>query len=77
MEALKVANKGDRILTDSQLVYNQVMGFWKVKKEHLKPLVNSARAISREKEVKIVWIPRKENLAGELFEKRKRGDSNE
>lgn len=33
------------VVTDSQLVMNQVNGDWKIKQDHLRPLVHEARAL--------------------------------
>ena len=46
LEELKRRNlKGIRVLMDSQLVVECVNGRWKVKKDHLKPLVVKARTL--------------------------------
>lgn len=66
--AMQKAMQGDIILTDSQLVCNQVRGKWKVKKPHLLPLCITARSLLNEKKLQIIWCSRKENLAGHLLE---------
>jgi ribonuclease HI len=48
---------------DSALVLNQVQGTWQTKKEHLRPLRDSAQAIiALFKEVEFVWQPREESV---------------
>ena len=48
---------------DSALVVNQVQGTWKTKKEHLRPLRDTAQAIiALFKEVEFVWQPREETV---------------
>lgn len=70
---LKEAN----ILTDSEFVVNQVMGFdksgniWKKCKPQLLPLRNQVRALmntAQDIRVTLSWIPREENLAGRVLE---------
>jgi ribonuclease HI len=47
---------------DSALVVNQVNGDWRLKAEHLRPLCLEARTLVHEfADVKISWVPRKEN----------------
>lgn len=69
IKALNDCNKKDEIFTDSQLVVNQISGKYKIKKEHLFPLVMKARKLLKEKSCSLAWISRKENLAGNLLEK--------
>ena len=67
--ALSKAKKGDTIYTDSRLVECQVHGLWKVKKAHLRPLCERARALVSRKDIRLAWVPRKENRAGLLLER--------
>ena len=67
---LEVAKLGDRVLSDSQLVVNQLTKNWKLKAEHLRPLYNTARELLRVKGVTVKWVPREENLAGKVLERR-------
>ena len=47
------------IAMDSQLVLNQVTGFWRVKEPHLMPLHEQAvNLLSKFGEVRTVWMPR-------------------
>jgi len=61
------------ILTDSQLVVNQVGGAWQCRKKHLLPLRDKARALltfanlSPRYIYSLSWIPREENLAGKVL----------
>lgn len=66
--AIATSNKDDIILTDSQLVVNQVNGKWKVKSEHLKTLCIRAQSLLELRGSTLKWIPREENLAGKVFE---------
>lgn len=70
LEGCKVANEGDIILTDSQLISNQVYGRWKINKERLKVFVGKIRELMQEKRLSVDWISREKNLAGKLLEKR-------
>lgn len=62
------AGSGDKILTDSQLVVNQVNGNWKVKQAHLFEFCQTAKTALDEKGCALTWIPREENMAGHLLE---------
>jgi ribonuclease HI len=67
--ALKLCKEGDEVLTDSQLVVNQINGLFKAKAKHLLAYKNEAKELADNKQVLIRWIPRNENLAGQVFEK--------
>ena len=67
--ALKLASRGDTILTDSKLVYHQVRGDWKITKLHLLPLCREAAELCHNKGITIEWINRELNVAGKVFEK--------
>jgi ribonuclease HI len=67
--ALNIAEDGDIVYTDSQLVVNQVMGKWKVKEQRLAGFCVLAKEKLQSKQVILVWIPREENLAGKVLEK--------
>lgn len=69
IEALGLAEDGDLIFSDSQLVVNQVSGKWKVKEWRLMPLMQEAAKILRSKSVKIEWIKRSANIAGWYLER--------
>ena len=48
--------------TDSMLVVNQFTGDWRVKKEHLRPLLKSLKSVTRKaNDFTIEWIPREQN----------------
>jgi len=66
--ALRLADIGDEILTDSKLVVEQVHGNWKVNFDHLKLLCNEAQHLMALKNATLKWIPREQNLAGKVFE---------
>lgn len=65
---LSVCQRGDIIKTDSQLVHGQLVKDWKINHEHLRILNETAAVLMREKEALIQWIPRNENIAGEMFQ---------
>ena len=51
-----------RVRTDSTLVANQVTGAWRVKHNHLKPLVGRVRQLLEPyREVEVKYIPREKN----------------
>ena len=51
-----------RVFLDSELVVNQIHGSYKVKKEHLKPLlVKATELIAEFPDIKISWVPREMN----------------
>ena len=52
------------ILTDSQLIINQVNGVYKCRNKKLLPLRNRVIAQLLQHGGKLSWIPREENLAG-------------
>ncbi len=66
----KYAKDGDEILCDSQLVVNQLLKGWKINYLHLRELNAKAKKLLEKKKVKLIWIPREENKAGILIEKR-------
>jgi len=66
----KYAKKGDEIFCDSQLVVNQLLKGWKINYLHLKELNSKAGKLLEEKKAILTWIPREENKAGILIEKR-------
>lgn len=57
------------IYTDSQLVYNQVMGKWAVNAEHLKNINEVCRKLLAEKDVTLHWCRREDNVAGKYLER--------
>jgi len=65
------AQTGDTILTDSQLVVNQVHGLWKVRHAKFLPTVSAIRALMRNKRLNLKWVRRNENKAGIALEKDK------
>jgi len=69
LAALKIADAKDTIISDSKLCVEQIVGNFKIKKEHLKPYAEKAKTILEAKPVSIIWKPREENLAGHFLEK--------
>lgn len=68
--ALNIADEGDVVCTDSQLVVNQVNGKWKCKEPRLQTFRDLAQQKLKDKpDVSLVWIPREESLAGKVLEK--------
>ena len=70
--ALKLASRGDTVYTDSQLVYHQIRGDWKINKVHLIPFCREASELRHNKGVEVAWIGREYNLAGLVFDAMKR-----
>ena len=66
IEAAKMSFQAD-IVTDSQLVVNQVNGSWKVKEIRLLPLCREAQRLIKENQCTLKWVRREENKAGFLF----------
>ena len=64
IEALLHAYEGDVIYTDSQLVADQLQGEYEVQTENLFDLFHQADDLLTERDVKIEWIPREQNMAG-------------
>jgi len=64
-------NSRIQIFSDSQLVVNQFNGRYKVKDEDLKRIASWCRIVmkTRNLEVELKWIPRKENLFGKILER--------
>ena len=60
------------LYTDSELVYKQILGAYKVKALNLKGYYNDAKFLYNQVASKIEefnWVPRNKNLAGILLEK--------
>ena len=56
------------IHSDSQLIVNQLNGKWRVTTDSLTELYQKCTSMITSK-IKIVWVPRKFNLAGHVLEK--------
>jgi ribonuclease HI len=72
INGLILAEPGDEVLTDSQLVAYQVSGKYKMKADNLRPLYDCAKGLSRLKGVPVKWIRREQNIADKLFKGRRR-----
>ena len=70
-EAHRWSIKQVELLTDSQLVVEQVKGNWKVRHKHLLPLRDRVKELLTALNGTLEWIPREENLAGKVLERRK------
>ena len=62
------------IYTDSQLVYHQVNGDWRINKPHLRELNKRVQSLltklrNLRMTIELKWLRRDENLAGQLLEK--------
>lgn len=66
IKALKLAQKGDTIFADSQLIVNQLTKNWKVHAVHLLPFYSEAMKLKSG--INIEWVPRDENRAGWILE---------
>ena len=57
---------------DSQLVIRQLNGVYKVKNKKLKPLYETVKGyLNKFKNIKLEWVPREENLAGHVLDRRR------
>ncbi len=63
-------SQGATIYTDSELVVGQVIRGWKVKADNLRPLVERARVLLAERQARLDWVSREQNLAGKVLERR-------
>lgn len=70
INALTIAQKGDTIITDSQLVEMQIKRKYAVKAPNLKNLHKTAQELYTTKEINIQWKRREENKAGKILEKK-------
>lgn len=68
-EALIIANDGDEVRSDSQLVVGQLTKGWAVNSENLKKLFEECKSILARKHVTVKWVRREENEAGKLLER--------
>ena len=56
---------------DSQLVIYQINGTYKVKEKKLKILYKTAKEyLNKFKNIKLEWVPREQNLAGHVLDRR-------
>jgi len=69
--ALEVCKHDSVILSDSQLVVNQIKGSWYTNLERLRLDRDYCRDIIKDKRCKLIWIPRRENKAGIYIDKLK------
>lgn len=67
--ALRSAESGDIIYTDSQLVVGQLTKGWSVNYEHLQRLHDECDQLMKEKEILVLWVSREKNPAGIALEK--------
>lgn len=69
--AVKAQSAGSKVelLTDSLLVVSQLRGEYRVRDSKLAKLAGEVKTIAERKrlDLKLTWIPRKENLAGKLL----------
>ncbi len=69
IEALTIAEAGDKIITDSQLLVGHITQGWKVKAPNLRELYQQAKALFNQKTPELVWVMRSENKAGIYLDK--------
>lgn len=67
--ALFLLRDGDEIRTDSQLVVYHLNGKYDIKANNLKPLYHIAKQMLKHKKIRLTWIPREKNIAGQILEK--------
>ena len=63
-----------KVFSDSLLIVNQVKGVYEVTDIRLRTLCDNARAIMKKAgSVKLEWVPREDNFAGQWIEERWKG----
>lgn len=67
INGLILAEQGDEVVTDSQLVAYQLQGKYKLKAEFLIPYYLCALELCKLKRITVQWIPREQNIADKLF----------
>jgi len=65
IRALEVYPEVSEILTDSQLVVEQLNHRWHIKEDHLREL--ATRFWGHNTKARVTWVPRKQNLAGKAL----------
>lgn len=69
-DALQMANEDDTIFTDSQLLVGHMTKGWKLNAENLRKNYDYCMRMIEKKRIKLVWVPREKNIAGDLLEKK-------
>ena len=64
VRALELARDKDEVYTDSQCIYYWLKNGKSKSRPDLLEMIKRGHQLSYEKDIKIVWIPREENLAG-------------
>jgi len=72
LERDRSVRRGYLVCGDSQLVINQMLGTYRVREAHLVALHREARRLAATLDVLCAWVPRAENPAGKLLERRSR-----
>lgn len=73
INGLILAEPGDEVVTDSQLVVYQLIGKYKVKAESLVPYFEAAQKLAALKRIQVKWIPREQNIADKFFRGKRNG----
>lgn len=62
-------NKDDdiKIISDSQLIVNQLNKKYKIKEDRLRDLATKIWKLCEERSVTFSWVPREKNLAGRIL----------
>ena len=66
INALKVFPEVEEIISDSQLVVNQLTHKYSIKEERLRKLASEVWQLAQGK-VRFTWCPREDNLAGKVL----------
>lgn len=69
-EALSFGAEEIEIITDSQLLFKQLLGEYKVKAKNLKPLYKRAKDLLKRVKWKIHWVEREENKRADFLARR-------
>ena len=64
-----------KIYTDSQLVEKQVNEKWRIKTEHLRPLVTQVRDLLKSTNSTLAWIPRTQNRRADALASQALGEA--
>ena len=70
--AMTICSNHDLILSDSQLIVNQVNNKWECRKPYLQAYNSFCKFLMKTKNLALRWIPRHQNYAGIYIEKNKR-----
>jgi ribonuclease HI len=68
IKALELVPNGGTIITDSQVIVNHLNGRQPCRVDTFRPYYERAKRMKTDKHAKIIWVSRKDNLAGKSLE---------